>query len=211
MQVIAVSARFTNIGPAGYAGRFITAGNRLYPPLIANGNTGQTMRTPKSISALFALLIVNMMAAWTPPANAGPNRTIHIDDRPAGATLTHLFLIRTITDTLEIHDTQLVHQFLVKQEVPSGRVEKHWLLRRFNVNTRLEPGATGKPERTLHVYEPPLTENEGKPAGAPPDATLYRNAFQILRTERVAPISGLDVSRANSPLNRWKVSNEHGL
>ncbi|WP_337659911.1 hypothetical protein [Anderseniella sp. Alg231-50] len=169
------------------------------------------MRNVHSTSALFGFLIFSVVAIWTLPAHAGPNRTIHIDDRPVGATLTHVFLVRTITDTLETYNSQLTHQFLVKQDVTSGRVEKHWLLRRFNLETMLEPSDTGKPERSLDVYEPPITENEGKPAGAPPDATLYNDAFQILRSERAVSISGIDISRANSPLNRWKVSSEHGL
>jgi len=171
----------------------------------------QTMRSASSTSALFGFLIFGVMAIWTLPAHTGPNRAIHIDDQPVGATLTHLFLIRTITDNQESYDTRLTHQFLVKQNVTSGRVEKHWLVRRFALNTRMVPGDSGKPERTLDVYEPPITENEGKPAGAPPDATLYRDAFQILRSERAASISAIDVSRANSALNRWKVSNEYGL
>ncbi len=63
----------------------------------------------------------------------------------------------------------------------------------------------------MGVEEPPNTVNEGKPAGTPPDATLYTDAFQILRSERAASISAIDISRANSPLNRWQVTNEHGL
>lgn len=171
----------------------------------------QTMRNVSPTSALSAFLFFSVMVIWTPPAHAGPNRAVHIDDQPVGASLTHLFLIRTITDNQESYDTQLTHQFLVKQNVTSGRAEKHWLLRRFELNTRMEPGDTGKPVRSLDVYEPPFTENEGKPAGAPPDATLYSNAFEILRSERAASISAIDISPANSPLSRWKVSNEDGL
>ncbi|MEO9877580.1 MAG: hypothetical protein ABJM26_10195 [Anderseniella sp.] len=169
------------------------------------------MRTASPTSVLSVFVMFSVMVIWTLPAHAGPNRAVHIDDRPVGATLTHLFLIRTITDNQETHDTQLTHQFLVKQEVTSGRAEKHWLVRRFELNTRMEPGDSGKPERSLDVYEPPITENEGKPAGAPPDATLYRDAFQILRSERAASVSAIDISPANSALSRWKVSNEHGL
>lgn len=169
------------------------------------------MKNVRSTSVLFGLLISGVVAIWTLPAHAGPNRSIHIDDQPVGATLSHIFWIRTITDTQETYDTQLTHQFLIKQNVRSGRAENHWLLRRFDLETRLEPRETGKPERTMEVYEPPGTENEGKPAGAPPDATLYSDAFQILRSERATSISGIDISPANSPLNRWKVTNEHGL
>ncbi len=177
----------------------------------ANGSKDQTVRTTSPTSVLPAFVIFSVMVIWTLPAHAGPNRAVHIDDRPVGATLTHLFLIRTITDNQESYDTRLMHQFLVKQDVTSGRAEQHWLLRRFELNTRMVPNDTGKPERTLDVYEPPFTENEGKAAGAPPDATLYRDAFDILRSERAASISAIDISPANSPLNRWTVSNEHGL
>lgn len=169
------------------------------------------MRNVSPATVLSAFLMFSVMVIWTLPAHAGPNRAIHIDDQPVGATLTHLFLIRTITDNQATYDTRLTHQFLVKQNVTSGRAKKHWLLRRFKLNTWLEASDTGKPVRTLDVYEPPQTENEGKPAGAPPDATLYSNAFDILRSERAASISAIDISPANSALSRWTVSNAHGL
>ncbi len=91
----------------------------------AKHNKDQTMRNARPTSVLSAFVRFSVMVIWTLPAHAGPNRAVHVDDRPVGATLTHLFLIRTITDNQESYDTRLTHQFLIKQDVQSGRVEKH--------------------------------------------------------------------------------------
>ncbi|WP_162653001.1 hypothetical protein [Lentilitoribacter sp. Alg239-R112] len=63
----------------------------------------------------------------------------------------------------------------------------------------------------LNVYEPPLDEDEAKPISEPPDSTLYRDAFEILRDEKAAPISSTNLSWSHSNLQSWKVTNQEGL
>lgn len=165
----------------------------------------------KSLIKLNGLTIALLFLGLQGPLQAGTYRAITIDDRPIGNTVDHIYWIRTVDDNQQEYTDHLTHVFLVKQEIVTGEVVAHWLLRRLDWSTRKIEGEGQDETQHLSVQEPPETEHEGKRAGAPADATLYRNAFDILRSERATHISSMEISAANSELERWDVSSEDGL
>lgn len=161
---------------------------------------------------LVVVLFFSYLFLELPTGVAGPYRTIHIDDQPLGNSLTHVFWLRTIEDNQERYDNPLIHQFLIKQNIETGTIENHWLLRRLKLEARYDPAQDGsKPAAVLNVYEPPLDLNEAKPISEPPDSSLYRDAFEILRSEQTAPIPSTSINWSHSELQSWKITNKEGL
>ncbi|MCK0129502.1 hypothetical protein [Erythrobacter sp. F6033] len=80
--------------------------------------------------ALLAGICLACAAIISAPASATPPDVIDIHERPFGVSDTHLFVLRSSSDNLGLHESLRVETFLVAIDLKSG-AEKMWVIDRL--------------------------------------------------------------------------------
>lgn len=135
-------------------------------------------------------LALSLTLASMLQARATPPRSIVVEDVLVGVNLSHLFLLRTVTDNLETHGTALTDTVLVSKAMVTGKEDRVWPVRRVLETRDITSGPASK-----LVQDLPL-RNQIDP-------------YRILAEENAAPLSDRESkSLQDAVLQVWQ--DQHG-
>ena len=163
------------------------------------------------IRFVFLLTALALAALNIGPTNATPDRVISIDDVPVGHTDSHLYMLRTVSDNMASYYSAIQHVFLVKQHMQTGQVERHWPLRVLQYDQRFEWPEDGTTPPSRIITETDSIEQSESSQTDDMLPTRPINPFDVMRQEKVLPLSALSLFEATDNQISWKVSAADGL
>lgn len=134
---------------------------------------------------LLAATLVALTLSVSASARATPPRSLSIEDVLFGESATQLFVLRTVSDNLETHMTELTDTLLIAINLENGLEDKAWPVQRS-----LESGDVFTLTPAERIRNIPL-------AG-------QINPFEILAEENARPLLDSDAKTvANARLQKW--------
>lgn len=162
----------------------------------------------KSI-CLRIIYLICISLSTTSIAFANVERRLTISDHPLAFNGDYMYFLRVVDDNLAFRDTHLEHHFLIKRDMKTNKVQKHWLVRQVQWSDEWDANSDKPVKHPSNLQEPPGIL-KGTSADASQSGLLF-NPYDILREEGAVTISTLDILPASTDQYSWEIKLDEGV